>query len=389
MSGEDTPMDDDALMDGWDAHVCGRVNGLDRLSNQDRGVIEMLHARTWSPTPRQPFASDLRARLTAESTRDQVAAPVVSRPTHQPPVSIGRPAPWRTWQRTALAAVLIAALLASFGGRLADDPPAPTVQAPLVHATTPGAASLRSATPGSADDCLSTDIRPSQIASTFVDADLMPEVGAALSTARHATLQTLVRREAGSVLPDGYDLAGSSGVVVDAVVLGAATASFQQGAWLMAVDSMRFSGVRPVFPGVTVDLLRGDVVVYPIGTLVDLSNALDGRWLEIARLVLHDVEELPSRVTDSITLNTVGRADLDVGQLLHSPVEFDLAFGYVAGQSALDIPGAACRPGTSTLVSGIAQEPPIAGDPDDRPTYGGPFVWISPFVLAPPATPTP
>jgi len=90
MSEEDR-LDDDPLIDGWDAHVRGRANGLDRLTSHAREVIEMLHTRTWSPTPRQSFTSDLRSRLTAGSPADQPLAPVGPRPTHRPPFSIGRP----------------------------------------------------------------------------------------------------------------------------------------------------------------------------------------------------------------------------------------------------------------------------------------------------------
>jgi len=287
------------------------------------------------------------------------------------------------WQRTALAAMLIAALIASFGGRLGDDPSPPTVQAPL-------AASIVAtyASPVAGDSpCLDPEIGLSRVGEAYVD-PMMTEVLAALPSVRYATLQTLTRREAGSVIPDGYDLSGVSGIVVDIVVVGAAEATFREGAWATTVESMRFTGTSPVTPNYALDLVRGDTVVYPVGALVDMSNALNGRPLEVVRLVLHDIEELPGRATNSITLETVGRAAVEVDTLTNSSLGFSVWFGYAVGLSSPEVPGAACRPLSGTLVSGIADEDPIVGAPGEPARYGGPYGWLAPFVVAPPATPT-
>ena len=279
--------------------------------------------------------------------------------------------------------MLIAALIASFGGRLGDDPSPPTVQAPLAASIV---ATYASPVVGESP-CLDPEIGRSRVGEAYVD-PMMTEVLAALPSIRYATLQTLTRREAGSVIPDGYDLSGVSGIVVDIVVVGAAEATFREGAWATTVESMRFTGTSPVTPNYALDLVRGDTVVYPVGALVDMSNALNGRPLEVVRLVLHDIEELPGRATNSITLETVGRAAVEVDTLTNSSLGFSVWFGYAVGLSSPDVPGAACRPLSGTLVSGIADEDPIVGAPGEPARYGGPYGWLAPFVVAPPATPT-
>lgn len=377
----------DELVEYWDRYVSeGR---RPRPSNHDQEVIAMLHTRAWSPVPRAAFTAGLRVRLagaTRPTSQDSVLAPAFTEPARPPvPAGLSHRRPHRHWgDRLNLlglaAATIVVALLASLGGRLAHEPAAPTIQAPLFVSSPNPVASPFGPTGG----CPDLGAAQTHVASAFVDSTLMTEIAAVLPSVRHATLQRLTRSGAGSVLPERYDLSGVSGVVVDAVVLGAATATFREGAWITAVDSMRFTGMRPVFPDETVDLVRGDVVVYPIGTLLELSNALDGRNVEIARLTLHDVEELPGRATDSITVMTLARTDLDITRLTRSPIGFTVSIGYSVGLLSAAVPGADCPPETGVLISGIDHETPIGGDPDARPRYGGPLVWLLPLSLYPP-----
>lgn len=384
MKGE--PMDEDELVDGWDAYVDGRAGGLDRLSSQDREVIDMLHNRTWSPSPRPAFTAGLRSQLTASASQRRAPDEAMSRPLPPPGVP-DRSASSLGWWRAALAAALVVAVLGTVVSREAGNRRSPTVSAPIAAtSSSPVASSF-----GPSGGCPDSGVAQTHVASAFVDPTLMTEIATVLPTVRHATLQRLTRLGTGSVLPDGYDLSGVSGVVVDSVVLGAATATFQEGAWITAVDSMRFTGTRRVFPSEAVDLLRGDVVVYPAGSLVTLANALDGRNVEIARLTLHDIAELPGRATDSITVMTLARTEVDIARLTPSPVGFAVTIGYSVGLLSATAPGAACPPETGVLISGIARETPIGGSPDEGPRYGGPLVWLAPLVPDPAvgSTPTP
>lgn len=350
MSEEDTPMDDDALLDGWDAYVSGRANGLDRLNSQDREVIEMLHTRTWSPTPRQSFTSDLRTRLAAGSTGDKMAAPVAPRPTQQPPSSIGsgRPTAWRRWQRVALAAMLIAALTASFARRLADDPPAPTVQAPVAQVTTNSSSASPVASPGAGwAACAELPTDGTGVMLSIIDPDVAPELATPLALARYATIQKLTAVAPGDAIPNSYYTSGVTGVVIDTVVTGAVSAQLTTAGTLQTVsdESGGFQGT-PIGPLQRVDVLQGDSLIYPVGSLMELTNTLETRNLSILRVVLHDVRDmLAGRVSDTVTLETSGHGAFPADAVVAWGSVFALSLDYVAGLPVDHAPLAPCRSG--------------------------------------------
>jgi len=389
MSEEDTPMDDDALLDGWDAYVSGRANGLDRLNSQDREVIEMLHARTWSPSPRQSFTSDLRARLTALSPHSQVVAPVVPRPTHQPPLSIGHPAAWRTRRRTALAAVMIVGLIASFGGRLGDDPPAPTVQAPVAQVTAGSLSASPAASPG-ADWSACQNMPPygSEIAQTLIDTEVQPQFIEALATARYVTVQELTAVDLDPAVPPSAFTAGVTGIVFDTVVSGGARAHLSGLGTLQRITGLGGTAEgRPVGPEQTLDLVHGDLLIYPVGALTELSNAFESRDLVVVRVVLHDVRELMSgKVNDTVTLRTIGEGVFPTDVVAAWEGRFVISLPYVGGIMPDQIPVTPCRVGDGYLLATALA--PV--EYDDGPRLHGLLVRLQP--LMPPGgglTPTP
>jgi len=378
MSEEDTPMDDDALLDGWDAYVSGRANGLDRLNSQDREVIEMLHVRTWSPSPRQSFTSDLRARLIARSPHGQALASVAPQPLVQSPARGSRPGAWRAWQRVALAAVLIATLIASFGDRLIDDPPTPTVQAPLAQVTADSPNASPVASPGAEwAACAELPTHRTGVMFSLIDPGVAPELAAPLASARFATIQELTAVAPGDAIPNSYYTSGVTGLVIDTVITGAVSAQLTTAGTLQTVsdEGGSFQG-QPIGPFQRVDVLQGDSLIYPVGSLMELTNTLETRNVSILRVVLHDVRQLlAGRVSDTVTLETSGHGAFPADVVAAWGSVFGLSLDYVVGLPVDHGPLAPCRSGEFYyLAQALA---PV--EYDDGPRLHGLVLSIQPL----------
>lgn len=374
MSGE--PIGEDALLDEWDAYIGGRANGLDHLSRQDREVVKMLHSRALSPVPRAAFTSSLRKRLLASaapSRRDGVGP---GTPAQSTSVTTS-PTAWRRRYRAVLAAALMIVLAASFGGRLGDDPP-PTVQAPAAFAFTP----VAPASPGVTDSCVEVGIYEDVIASAVVDpADplSMTDMVAPIRATRFVTLQTIVADAPGPIV-QGNTGSMYGGLVVDVVVAGVVTATFGDGAWATTVTGAGTSESRPVTGSMPLELVRGDLVVYPAGILREMSFEMFGRHLEIVRVVLHGSPGLPETdVAETATISTVTRSEVapDIAAQWVDGLVVSVGSVYGRPQDASSLDG--CAGPAGVVVDGLSET--MEGGSTFLAGY---LVRLGPLVLLPP-----
>ena len=369
---EEEAMDDDPLIESWDAYVAGRgLHGLDRLDSQDREVIEMLHSRTWSPSPRPSFASDLRARLTAEGRSRPIGMQTATNALPPPPIA-RRPASSHRWRSAVLAAALVAGLLISFGGRLVDAPPPPTVQAPVAQAVSTVPASASPSAGWAACGPLPT-FGP-EAGSTFIDTDVAPELAAPLAGARHVTIQELTAENADVNLATGPGTPGDSAIVIDAVVSGAARAHTSGVGMLQTITGPEGSTGYPVGPVQTLDLVHGDLLIYPLGAVDRLLNPLDGRGLRIIRVILHETTDPTVGADDTAAIRTIGEGRFPGDIVEGWEPGFVISLPYVGGippdQPALT----PCRYADGYLLA--AALAPV--EYDDGPRLSGILVVVSP-----------
>lgn len=333
---------DDALLDAWDAYLRGDGLG-DQISKDDQEAISMLHTRAWSPVAPPVFRASLRSRLVAPAARVAPATAVgtsalssrsAARPVLAPGVRFARrrAVTRRPALRAALAAAVILALLASFGDRLSGDP-APTVQAPVGFAV----ASPVSATPTGASAYAACPVLMGarlSVASVFLDLEQFPEIAAPLASARYMSIQVLEAVSSGELTPNSYYTSGVTGITVDTVVAGAARVRLASDAMVQTVTDPRSTESRIVDRLEMVDLVQGDSITYPVGALETLTNPLADRHLTIARVVLHDVQDLlAGNVSDTVTLRNLGRGELPAEVITTRMSTLVVSLGYVVGLS--------------------------------------------------------
>lgn len=389
MTGEEAV--DDALLDGWDAYVLEGRFDEHRLSTQDQEVITMLHARTSTPVPSESFTRELRSRLTAvaaQGSRTHLnpsdTLPVV--PIVRPPFAgvlrnvqshrLGIP----SGLRLAAATVLVLTLVASLGGRLRDDAPSPTVQAPVAQVTadSPNASPVTSPAPGWATCSEFTDARPFG-KPMFIDPSRALELRAPLESARTVTIQELTATDSGDVTPNSYFTSGVTGVVVDTVVIGAVRVRLTAAGNTMVPDGISGDMVgHSVAPLEWVDVLQGDTLIYPVGALATLFNTQEDRDLLILRVVFHDVPDLLSgSVSDTVTLRTTGQAALPIDLVSGSTSGFVVTLDYVSFVLRRELPTAPCDGDGRFLIAEALQ----LQQTDRGPRLFGLLAWVQPLTF--------
>lgn len=167
------------------------------------------------------------------------------------------------------------------------------------------------------------------------------------------TVQELTAVEAQSATPPSYFTSGVSGVVIDTVVAGAATAHLLGVGTVTTITGADGSAEgHTVGPAQDVDLVRGDTLVYPIGALEELASAFESRNLTIVRVVLHDVTELiAGRIDDTVTLRTIGVGTFPADGVVGRTTPLIVSVDWVEGLTKADVPSAPCREGDVLLLA--------------------------------------